>query len=191
MKAVYSILATLSLLAAQAGQLALAQSDALVTKRDSVLRAGPSDSYAAVAPLPQQTPITRLPARQGPWMQVQTGSGASGWVHMFDVTTASAQASAGSSATGALRGLTSFLNRGSSRAGNTTTATATTGIRGLGAEDINNAQPDLQAVASVEGQRLDATQARRFAAEAQLQARKVDALPVPGAPAAAPEGAMK
>lgn len=160
----------------------VAQSESLVMKRESTLRSGPAESYNAVAPLPVQTAVTRLAARQGPWMQVKTESGATGWVHMFDVTTAAAQANTGNTAAGALRGLTSFLNRSSGRSNAPTSATATVGIRGLGAEDIHNAQPNLQALALVDTQRIDAATARRFADSAPLVARTIPPLPVPAAP---------
>jgi hypothetical protein len=102
---------------------------------------------------------------------------------MFDVGTAAPSTSAGSAASGMLRGLTSFLNRGNTQT--TTTATATVGIRGMSSEDIANAQPNLSALKLAEALRADATQARKFADEAQLAVRTVDALPEPPPPAAA------
>jgi hypothetical protein len=102
---------------------------------------------------------------------------------MFDVGTAAPSTSAGSAASGMLRGLTSFLNRGNTQT--TTTATATVGIRGMSSEDIANAQPNLSALKQAEALRADATQARKFADEAQLAVRAVDALPEPPPPAAA------
>ena len=62
-------------------------------------------------------------------------------------------------------------------------ATSTLGIRGLGAENLNNAQPNIAAVAQVQALRIDATQARQFAAGASLAVRSVEPLPVPDAPA--------
>lgn len=157
-----------------------AQSEALLVKRSSELRQGPGENAALVAALPAQTPVTRLPERQGPWMRVKTESGQTGWLHMFDVGTAPAQSTLGSTASGALRGLGNFFNRSSNAV---TTPTSTVGIRGLGAEDIANAQANLQALQKAESLRADAAQATRFAAEAQLQARAVEALPTPQAPA--------
>lgn len=180
------MLAGAALLALAQG--AFAQAESLVMKRESTLRSGPADTFSVVAPLPVQTPVTRLPARQGPWMQVKTDAGATGWVHMFDVTTAAAQANTGSTAAGALRGITSFLNRSSGRSNAPTASTATVGIRGLGAEDINNAQPNLQALAVVDMQRIDAVTARRFAEQAPLVAHTVAPLPVPRAPVAPSQG---
>jgi hypothetical protein len=164
---------------------ALAQTETLLLKRAAELRQGPSDSTAAVATLPAQAPVTRLPERQGAWMRVTTAAGQTGWLHMFDVGTVAAPTSIGGAAGGLLRGLTSLLNRGNTQT--TTTATATVGIRGMSAEDIANAQPNLTALKQAETLRADATQARRFAGEAQLAARAVDALPEPP-PAAADDG---
>ena len=159
-----------------------AQPDALQVKRIADLRDGPSATSSSLAVLPAQTPVTRLPARQGAWMQVKTEAGQTGWVHMFDVGTASTQSSVGSATTSALRGLTNLFNRGSAQPG-ATTATSTIGIRGLGAEDLANAQPNVAALAQAEATRVDANQARRFATEATLAARSIELLPEPPVPA--------
>jgi hypothetical protein len=172
---------TAYLLLACAGSLH-AQTEALQVKRLADLREGPGASARSLAVLPAQTPVTRLPARQGAWMQVKTEAGQTGWVHMFDVGTTATQSPVGSATSGALRGITSFFNRGSAQPG-TTTATSTIGIRGLGAEDIANAQPNLTALAQAEATRVDAAQARRFATEAPLVARSIDLLQEPPAPA--------
>lgn len=175
---------TLTLLAlALLGSLPAQAQDALVTKRQTTLREGPTDNAAAVATLPAQTALTRQPTRQGPWVQVKTAAGASGWIHLFDVGTATEQGSVASAATGALRGLSNLFNRGSAQNQNTSSTTATVGIRGLGAEDIANAQPNLAALAQAEGLRQDAAQAKRFAAEASLSPQAVEPLPVPAPPA--------
>ena len=58
------------------------------------------------------------------------------------------------------------------------------GIRGLGAEDIANAQPNPAAVGRAEALRLDAGQARQFAMQASLSPQNVEPLPVPAKPRA-------
>ena len=158
--------------------------EALLVKRGAELRAAPGDSSRSLASLALQTPVTRLPARQGAWIQVRTANGTTGWVHMFDVGPAAATGTASNAATGALRGISNFFNRGSAQ-GNRSTATSTVGIRGLGAEDIANAQPNLAALSQVEALRIDANQARRFASDAALHARSIEPLPAPPAPAGA------
>jgi hypothetical protein len=159
---------------------ALAQSEAVQVKRQAELRQQPSEASASVATLPATTNIVRLPERQGPWMHVKTDAGQTGWVHMFDIGSVQAQSAAGSTAAGALRGITNFFNRGSAQT--TTTATSTVGIRGLGSEDIANAQPNLDALRKAESMRTDEAQAKRFASESQLAARNVDPLPAPNPP---------
>lgn len=163
---------------------AYAQSEALLIRRATELREGPAEASRSLTPLAVQTAVTRLPTRQGAWIQVRTAAGATGWVHMFDVGTTTTAPPAANTATGALRGLSNFFNRGSAQTASATTATSTVGIRGLTGEDIANAQPDLAALAQVEGLRQDASQARRFAAEAPLAARVVEPLPTPSPPAA-------
>lgn len=90
---------------------------------------------------------------------------------------AQAQTSGGNAVTGALRGITGLFNRGSSSPA--TLPTSTIGIRGLGAEDIANAQPNPAAVGQMEALRLNESQARSFAAEAALSPVAVEPLPAP------------
>lgn len=160
---------------------AFAQSDAAVTKRNTELRDGPAATAHVVANLPADTALTRLPNRQSAWVAVRASSGETGWVHMFDIGAPNAPTAPSNAATGALRGLTNFFTRGN-QAHRTTAATSTVGIRGLGAEDIAQAQPNLAAVGQVEHYRQNAEQAQRFAAYASLKARQVQPLPAPVAP---------
>lgn len=178
------ILRTLLLSAtALAATMAQAQSDnAIQTKRAAELRQSPDDKSASVASLPAQTTLTKTTLRVGAWIQVKTADAKTGWVHMFDVSAAgSAPAPTSNAATGALRGLTNFFSGGSSQR-QTTTATSTIGIRGLGAEDIANATPNLDALKQAEGLRQDAAQAKHFASDAKLAVRQVENLPEANAP---------
>lgn len=166
-------------LAALLAQAALAQ-EAAVTRRAVELRDGPAGQGKVLASLPAQAAVTRLPERRGPWVQVRTAEGATGWVHLFDIGPASAAAE-GSGAGGALRGLTGLF--GGSRP---TPTGSTAGIRGLDAQDIANATPNPAAVTQMEGLRQGETQARAFADRAAL--RPVDVEPLPAPAAAAPPG---
>lgn len=169
--------------AALSATLAQAQTDNTIqTKRAAELRQSPDDKSTSVASLPAQTVLTKTTLRVGPWIQVKTADAKTGWVHMFDVSaTGNAQAPTSNAATGALRGLSNFFSGGSQR--QTTTATSTVGIRGLGAEDIANATPNIAALTQVEALRQDAAQAKRFASDAPLSTREVDNLPEPAPPA--------
>lgn len=164
------------------GSAALAQNEAVLIKRQAQLRDAPGEASRSLAPLPVQTAVTRLGERQGPWIKVRMADGTQGWVHMFDIT-AAGSAQAGNAGTGALRSITGFFNKGSAQTNASALPTSTVGIRGLGAEDIANAQPNLAAVAQLDEARVDAGQARQFAGSASLASRTVSPLPVPAAPA--------
>lgn len=150
-----------------------------VMKRAAELRESPGEAGRSLAPLAAAAPVTRLEGRQGPWIQVRNAAGATGWVHMFDVgpATGAAQPPGGNAATGALRGVTSLFNKSSSQ--RAYSPTSTIGIRGLGAEDLAQAQPNAAAVAQMEGLRQSESQARAFATEASLVQANVPALPAP------------
>ena len=172
--------AALAALALLAPAWALAQ-EAAVTKRATELRDSGAAGGRSLASLPAQTPVTRLPERQGPYVQVRTSAGATGWVHLFDLAPATGSAVAdGSGGSGALRGVTNLIGRG----GNTS-STSASGIRGLTAQDIAGANPNPAAVGQMEAMRQSEKEARDFAARAPLRTANVDPLP---APARAPTG---
>jgi hypothetical protein len=171
---------------AQQAQPAQVQADNVTVKRATELREAPGEASRSLAALPAQSQVTRLAARQGPWIEVRNAQGQTGWIHMFDIgANPPAPASGGNVATGALRGLTSLFGSGGGSTQARTASTATIGIRGLGAEDIANAQPNLAALAQADTLRVDAAQAQRFGAAAALTAQPVPALPVPPPPAPA------
>jgi hypothetical protein len=154
--------------------------EAALTKRATELRQSPDATAPVLAALPAQTPVTRLPERQGPWVQVRTGAGATGWVHLFDVAPAAGggarrDADGGTSAANPLRGVTNIF----SRSAGATTSTSASGIRGLDAEDLAKAQPNPAAVGQMETLRHSEADARAFAGSAMLQAMAVDPLPAP------------
>lgn len=157
--------------------MAQAQSESVQLKRAAELREAPGESSRSLAALAVRTPVTRSGARQGAWIQVRTAEGATGWVHMFDVSSSSNAAPTGMGAD-ALRGVANFFNKGSAQGG-TITATSTLGIRGLGAQDLARSQPNLGAVDQIDALRLDEDQARRFATSAALASRTVAPLPEP------------
>ncbi len=156
---------------------ALAQTENVVVKRPADLRDAPGDAGRKIESLAVQTPVTRLGQRQGPWVQVRTAQGKTGWVHMFDVGAAGGATASNSSAAGGFRSITNFFSRGTQNT--TTTATSTVGIRGLGEEDLAKATPNIRAVGQMEALRVDAGAARQFASGASLHARQVEELPGP------------
>jgi hypothetical protein len=158
-----------------------AQTDTLWVKRNVELRQNPDPKSESLGTLAAKSSLTRLPARQGAWIQVKTSAGKAGWIHMFDASTSAAPSAAATATADTLRGVTNFLTGGSAtRSMNTSTATA--GIRGLDAEDIANAQPNLGALSKTEGLRQNAEQARQFAQDLSLVHRTVEPLAVPPDP---------
>lgn len=75
--------------------------DAAMVRRATALREDPSEQGRSVATLPAESTVTRLPQRQGAWVQVRTEGGATGWVHLFDLGPA-ARAVAGTPSTASL-----------------------------------------------------------------------------------------
>jgi len=176
--------AAMALLASLAG-FAQAQ-EAAVVKRATQLRDAPAEGGASVAPLEANTVVTRTSERKGAWTKVNTAQGATGWVHMFDLGPQSGSASSSNNtATSGLRSLGGLFGGNN---GSATTATSTVGIRGLGAEDIANAQPNPAAVGQAEGLRVNAEQARQFASNAALQPRTVQPLTEPARPSSSGSG---
>lgn len=158
-----------------------------VVKRATQLRDTPADTGASVAPLDANTVVTRGSERKGAWTKVSTPQGATGWVHMFDLGPQSGSAAANNNA--ATSGLRSVGSLFGGNSGSSTTATSTVGIRGLGAEDIANAQPNPAAVTQAEALRVNADQARQFASSASLQPRTVPVLAAPARPTSSGTGA--
>ncbi|MEJ8838518.1 SH3 domain-containing protein [Ramlibacter sp. AN1133] len=150
--------------------------EAAVTRRATELREAPAETARSLAALPAQAPVTRGTGRSGPWVQVRTEAGASGWLHLFDLGPAgTASASGASDVVGsALRGVTGlFGNRQPPQ------ASASAGIRGLEAQDIARANPEPAAVTRMEALRQNEADARAFAAGAQLQPVAIQPLPAP------------
>jgi hypothetical protein len=149
--------------------------EAVVTRRAVELRAGPGDGGGSLASLPEQSRVTRLDGRQGPWVQVRSAQGATGWVHMFDVGPASASgggSSGGGLVSGALRGVTGLFDSAAPRQ-----STSSAGIRGLEAEDLANAQPNPAAVQRMTGWRASENDARAYAGRAAWRPVVVEPLP--------------
>jgi hypothetical protein len=154
--------------------------EAAVTRRATELRDAPADSGRSLAALPAQSPLTRTLQRQGPWVQVRTAGGTTGWVHMFDLGPAGTAASPESGDNvvgGALRSVGSLFGGSGRPAAKSSTA----GIRGLGAEDLAQAQPDLGAVRQMEGLRASDADARAFAQRAAWKPVRLEPLPAPAA----------
>jgi hypothetical protein len=132
---------------------------------------GPHSDAHSVASVPVNTGVTIL-GRQGGWYHVRLDSGQDGWLPMTSLRLNGSGAAAPAPPAGA--GLTSLFNSGRSGASG---STASTGVRGLNSGDIENAQPDPQAVTAVNAWTAKPDEARQFAGDMTLQAQKIDYLP--------------
>lgn len=180
MRRSHTLLATLVALACVSG--AWAQS--MRVQKATALREAPSANAAELRRLPIDSHVLRLPARQGAYAQVRTQDDQTGWVRMFDLSSepaAAADTSSGASKD-ALRGLAGLF--GSNARSSDSGTTATMGIRGLGAQDIANAQANPAELARAQANQASEQQAKLFASQAALQTREVGELVPPPKPQA-------
>src|SRR5215831_5768946 len=133
--------------------------------RDTEVKKEPFSDAQTVGTLAEKAQVKVL-ARQGGWMQVESGA-VSGWVRMLSIRMNSSQSSFGSG----LRSLFSVARTGSSG------QTVTTGVRGLDKEDIKNAKPNPEEVKKLAAFAASRSDAQKFAAgNPQLKTQKIDYL---------------
>jgi hypothetical protein len=131
------------------------------------------------APYRDATVVVQLPAnsrvqiveRRGAWLRVSNGA-QSGWVRLHQVRLGEG-GDTKASGEGA-RMLWSLKETGRSGA---TGIVATTGIRGMSAEELKNAKPDRESVKRLENYRASGDAARSYAQAAGLKEQKVPFLP--------------
>jgi len=151
-----------AILAFAAG-IAAAQEQAF-TNRSTELKDKAAPDGKTLATLPENTALKVL-QRSGAWTRVEA-TGQAGYVrafHMrFPATVESGSSSSSSSGGGNILG---GIFGGPKQKQATM---ATTGIRGLSAEDFKSANPDTVALARMQSYRADSAAAERFAREAKL-----------------------
>jgi hypothetical protein len=130
------------------------------TNRSTELKDKASPDGKTLAALPENTGVKVL-QRSGAWTRVEA-TGQAGYVRAFHLRFGATVESSGSSSGGGLLG-------GLFGPPKQKQATkATTGIRGLSAEDFKNASPDTVALGRLQSFRADNAAAERFAREAKL-----------------------
>ena len=110
--------------------------------------------------------LVEIEERRGGWYRVTATGGRAGWVRIGAIRLAG-QAEQSDSV---FSGLWGWLNSGRSMQSG---QTATAGIRGLDAGDIEASEPDHEAVRRLDNMAVDAATARRYAAALPLQSRTV------------------
>lgn len=144
---------------------ALAAETGTALKADS-LRAKPFADASVSGKVSRGDKVDIL-AKQGAWLNIRAG-GKSGWVRLLTVKRGASN-TAGNNVSG-------VLSMASGRAG-TGQVVATTGVRGLSAQELKSAKFDEAEVQRLEGYTQSAAQGKQFAASAGLKAVKFAYLP--------------
>ena len=140
--------------------LALAEPATVI--RASDLKKEPATDSATVAALPENTAVEALERKSG-WTRVKADAG-EGWVRMLSLRFGGTAAKPGAS------GVNQLFNV--ARTGSSGTQ-VTTGVRGLDAEQLANAQPNPAELAKLDGFAVDRDAAASFAAQGKLDAQSV------------------
>lgn len=133
------------------------------------VRASPSPTARVLGSLPADTTVT-VDETRGLWFRVTPADGgAGGWVRRFDVRTAAGaqRRGSGGNVLGNLGNLFSRNGQDSDQ------VTATIGVRGLDAADLQGARPDPGAVRALDAYRASPAEAEGMARGAGLVARQV------------------
>jgi len=131
--------------------------------RATELKKDPASDAATVAQLAESATVEAL-ERQGGWTRVKAGD-AEGWVRMLALRYGAAAPKAGDTG---LSQLFSVARTGTSG------TQVTTGVRGLDAQMLANAQPNPAELAKLHGFAADRDAAAGFAAEGKLAAKAVE-----------------
>ena len=131
--------------------------------REVEMKQAPATDAATLATLPENTAVDAL-ERKGGWTRVKTSAG-EGWVRMLSLRLGGA-----TTAKPGASGLTQAFNV--ARTGTSGTQT-TTGVRGLDAEQIANAQPNPTELAKLEKFAANRDAAATFATEGKLSPTSV------------------
>jgi hypothetical protein len=137
------------------------------TTRSAVdLMATPYRDAKPAGQLPANTTVDIL-ERRGGWLRI-SAQGKTGWARLHQV-----RAGEGPEAKKSGEGLAMLKNVGKTGRSGSQGIVATTGIRGLSAEELKSAKPNPKAVESMEASRASDTTARDFARSAGLKEKDV------------------
>ncbi len=143
---------------------AIALAEPATVIRATDLKQAPASDADTVAALAEQTAVEVLERKSG-WMRIKSASG-DGWVRMLSLRRGGASA-----AKPGASGVSQLFNV--ARTGTSGTQ-VTTGVRGLDAEQIANAQPNPAELAKLEKFAADRDAASGFASQGKLTPASVD-----------------
>ena len=156
---------TLMALTAQAW----AEEPGVAIKQDDI-KAEPFKDAKSVGAVKKGETVTILDKRSG-WLQIKAAEG-SGWVRILSVRKGTAGGGGAASEIAGVAGVAT------GRSG-TGQVVSTTGVRGLGEEDLKSAKFNEEELKKAEAAGINADEAKQFAAQGDLTARQVGWLPVP------------
>jgi hypothetical protein len=133
--------------------------------RADELKAMPFIDAASSAKVAANQPVT-IVSRKGGWLEVQV-NGQTGWLRMLNVRLAGGSRPAQDQAN---------LRAASLLRTNSSGKTITTGIKGLGEEDLRNASPDPAQLSRLQAMSVNAEEARANARNNGLVEQQVDFL---------------
>jgi hypothetical protein len=136
------------------------------------LMAKPYRDAKLTGQLPANTAVD-IHERQGGWMRI-SAKGKTGWAKLHQI-----RVGEGPEAKKSGEGLAVLKNVGQTGRSGSQGIVATTGIRGMSAEELKRAKPDPAAVKTVDGYRITTSQAREYAKAAGLKESIVPVLPKP------------
>ena len=160
-----SILQLLLLLPA----ISLAAEKGTALKADT-LRAQPYSDAKTAGSLTRGENVEIL-SKQGAWLKIKTSKN-TGWVRLLSVKRGAGGTSAAGQATGALSVATGRAGTGQ--------VVATTGVRGLSAEELKSAKFNEAEIKQMEGYEQSSVAGQKFAASGGLKAIKFSYLPAQG-----------
>jgi hypothetical protein len=140
-------------------------------RADVDLKAAPYSDAKTAGNVPAGTRVDVL-ERRGAWLRVTTAD-KNGWVRLYQVRLGEGPEQKGSSGLGAL------WNVGQTGRSGTQGIVATTGIRGMSAEQLKNAKPNPKEVEKLERYGANEAQARDEARAVGLKEKDVAFLPKP------------
>ncbi len=161
------------ILAATVGALlfavAYAASEVGSTRTDVNVLSAPKSDAKTVGQLSANTRV-EIAERRGAWMRVKA-NGTAGWVRLHQVRLGTGPEKTSSA------GMKMLWTAGQTGRSGATGIVATTGVRGLSAEDLKTAQPNPQQVQTLEKYRANDASAREQARAAGLRERQIALLP--------------
>lgn len=167
MKATWKWISLIALLWAMATP-ALAQDQGVALKQDDI-KAEPFNDAATVGTVKKGDAVSILKKQSG-WLQIKAAQG-TGWVRVLSVRKGTGEGNA----TAEIAGVASVAT---GRAG-TGQVVSTTGVRGLGEEDLKGAKFSEEELKKADAAAVTAEMAKQFAAKGELVARAVPWLPAP------------